>query len=543
MAERTLLIYESDSKHAKALKKAFEQFDFTVYVAKSEDEVQAHLGSGVVSLFIIRAENPNLGGFLLCKKVREISEYRHVPILLLSSEATEQTFEKHRSLDFAADYYMKLPADTDSILAAAHALFPFIDAEEGAEAAPAATAPAAAPVTEDRSAELRGEIERLQTENERLAGEIGSLKEELAAKAEEVREAGKKGKIAEEYAAEMDKAAEQMRALQETIKKLEVELAQERENAQRALEERTVVSKTVEDLKAQLKEESERSLKGASEQVEELKKKLDEARDELEDLRIVNKEMKEKVKMAEKDTERMKAEHEEFLAKKEGLEKRIADAEARAVQQIEEMKAAFEKKEADAREEAARLAEEMRSGYEAKIKPLEDEVKIKSEKIELLQAEKEALEIDAATAKYKAEQQEKQIAETQTKLEAAEKELAELRETVLQFSQISDERDAVQKERDDLAAKLAEREKTCVELEGRVAGAMAEISDLQNRTEAIAAEKVTLEKRVAELELVAKKLEKLEKAIAEKEKENAHLNEQIQSLLARIEAARKALEG
>ena len=106
MTTKTVLIYEYDNKHAKSLKKVFEQFDLTVQTARSEDDMQEFLGTGAIDLFVIRAENPSISGLLLCKKIREISEYRSTPILILSSEATEQTFEKHRALDFAADHYM-----------------------------------------------------------------------------------------------------------------------------------------------------------------------------------------------------------------------------------------------------------------------------------------------------------------------------------------------------------------------------------------------------------------------------------------------------
>ncbi|HOW51432.1 MAG TPA: hypothetical protein PLV42_05225 [bacterium] len=575
MTEKNLLIYENDSKHAKALKKAFEQFGFTVHTARSEDEMSGHLGSGAINLFIIRAENPNLGGFLLCKKIREIAEYRQAPIILLSSEATEQTFEKHRSLDFAADHYMSLPTDTDSILAAAHMLLPFIDGGEEAEEEGVAAAPAAqtaAPVDDGKAAALakenetlrkkiekleseskkragnadesiavKAEMEKLQEENEKLSGELGEIKEALASKAAQVRELEKRMAGADELSAEMDKSAAQIKELQLAVKKLEVELSAEQERLRASDEEKTQVSQTVEQLKAQLKEESERAMKGASVQAEELKKKYDEVKDELDDLKIVNKEMKDKVKTAEKDMEKMKAEHDAFLAEKGALEKKITDAEADAVKRVQEAQAAFEKREKDACEEACRLTEELKASYEEKMKPLQDELKIKTDKIEVLQAEKDSLEIDSASAKYKAGQMEKQHEEMKGKLEAAEKELGELRETVLQFSTISDERDAAHKERDELTAKLVELEKKHDEVFEKAAGAEMQITELQTRIEALVTDKGSLEKKVTELELVAKKITELEKTVSARDTEITKIQEESARLISVIEAVKKAV--
>lgn len=576
MAEKNLLIYENDAKYAKTLKKAFEQFGFTVHTAKAEEEMSGHLGSGAISLFIIRAENPSLGGFLLCKKIREIAEYRQTPILLLSSEATEQTFEKHRSLDFAADYYMKLPQETDSILAAAHALLPFIDGdeaeEEGVAAAPAAQTQTAAPADDGRAAALakenetlkkklekleadakrregnaeesiavRAELEKTQGENEKLSSELGEIKEALASKAAQVRELEKKMAGADEMSAEMDKSEAEKKELKLTVQKLQVELSAEQERLRAADDEKTQVSQTIEQLKAQLKEESERAMKGASTQAEELKKKYDEVKDELDDIKIVNKEMKDKVKAAEKDMEKMKAEHDAFLAEKGALEKKIADAEEAAAKRVQEAQSEFEKKEKEAQEEAKRLTQELKASYEEKMKPLTDELRIKTDKIELLQAEKDSLEIDSASAKYKAGQMEKQHEELKSKHEAAEKELGELRETVIQFSAIGDERDAAQKELGELKEKLAETEKRADETLEKASAAEVQITELQTRIEALVAEKGALEKKVAELELVARKITELEKTVAAKDAEIAKGKEEATRLATIISAVRDAV--
>ena len=108
---KNLLIYESDSANAGNLSALFEQFGFSVFVADSETKVQEILDNTKINAFIIRAENPGMQGFMLCKKIRALSLYASRPILLISSNADESTFDRHREFDYHADYYLKIPTD------------------------------------------------------------------------------------------------------------------------------------------------------------------------------------------------------------------------------------------------------------------------------------------------------------------------------------------------------------------------------------------------------------------------------------------------
>ena len=125
---KNLLIYEADQASAGNLTALFEQFGFSVLIADSEEKVQEILDKTKINAFIIRAENPGMKGFMLCKKIRANNLYAARPILLISSDADEATFDRHREFDYHADYYLKLPADDETILASMNAIYPFLDA-------------------------------------------------------------------------------------------------------------------------------------------------------------------------------------------------------------------------------------------------------------------------------------------------------------------------------------------------------------------------------------------------------------------------------
>ena len=134
---RNLLVYEADVAMSDALTTLFSAYNFEVFVASSEGRVQEALGKAKMDLFIIRAENPGMKGFMLCKKIRAMDDYSNAPILIISSDAKDEVFERHRQFEYRADYYMKMPVDNETMLAATHAIFPFL---EGMPEIPAASA-------------------------------------------------------------------------------------------------------------------------------------------------------------------------------------------------------------------------------------------------------------------------------------------------------------------------------------------------------------------------------------------------------------------
>ena len=149
---RNLLVYESDSANAEKLTALFEQFGFTVIVAASESKVMEILDKTPINAFIVRAENPDMQGFMLCKKIRALSMYATKPILLISSHSDETAFSRHRKFDYHADYYLKIPTDDETVLASMNAIYPFLDAL----------------VAEENAAEVAALKEKIAEEDEKL---------------------------------------------------------------------------------------------------------------------------------------------------------------------------------------------------------------------------------------------------------------------------------------------------------------------------------------------------------------------------------------
>ena len=67
-------------------------------------------------LILLYVELPKLSGFSICNKLRRHPVLRSVPLFLISSMATEETFVQHRRLKTAADEYFREPLDIEELL-------------------------------------------------------------------------------------------------------------------------------------------------------------------------------------------------------------------------------------------------------------------------------------------------------------------------------------------------------------------------------------------------------------------------------------------
>ena len=166
---RNLLIYEADVTNAQALSELFSGWGFKVYTAASPDKVQDIMAKAKPDVFIIRAENPvSTKGFAFCSQLRKMPEYAKTPILILSSEFSQEQFDKHASLPGHADDYLHIPVDNDTLIARLELIFPFIDG-----------LPDDDPDFSSDIAELKKRISNLENDNDMLTVFNHEMKERV----------------------------------------------------------------------------------------------------------------------------------------------------------------------------------------------------------------------------------------------------------------------------------------------------------------------------------------------------------------------------
>src|SRR5574341_685991 len=115
-----LLLVEPDAGFADEIRGAFEPAGFSVQVVATGEEAVERCRLGPFSLVILGAELPDMSGFSVCNRLKR--GLPHVPLILYTSEATEQAVEAHRATRTKADEYLRRPFELPDLLGKAAAL-------------------------------------------------------------------------------------------------------------------------------------------------------------------------------------------------------------------------------------------------------------------------------------------------------------------------------------------------------------------------------------------------------------------------------------
>src|SRR4051812_31846318 len=112
-----VLVFESDSKFAGELKGELETRGCAVTVV---DDAAVGLQTASVErpdLILLSIELPRMNGFSVCNKLKRDPALKDVPLIIMSSDSTEETFEQHRRLRTRAEDYVHKPISFGGLLA------------------------------------------------------------------------------------------------------------------------------------------------------------------------------------------------------------------------------------------------------------------------------------------------------------------------------------------------------------------------------------------------------------------------------------------
>lgn len=111
-AERTMpkvLVFESDSGFATELASELEKRNCKVTVVDDANVGLQTAASDKPDLILLTIELPRMNGFSVCNKLKRDPALKEVPLIILSSDSTEETFEQHRRLRTHAEDYVHKP--------------------------------------------------------------------------------------------------------------------------------------------------------------------------------------------------------------------------------------------------------------------------------------------------------------------------------------------------------------------------------------------------------------------------------------------------
>jgi DNA-binding response OmpR family regulator len=104
-----VLIIESDAEVARQLADALSRKGLDSRITADGTEGLALARTEQPRLIVLCVELSRVSGYSICNKLKKDPDLGQIPLILTSSQATEETFEQHKKLKTRAEAYLKKP--------------------------------------------------------------------------------------------------------------------------------------------------------------------------------------------------------------------------------------------------------------------------------------------------------------------------------------------------------------------------------------------------------------------------------------------------
>src|SRR5579862_4510767 len=108
MAQK-VLVFESDAQFAGELRSELTKLGCSVQVVDDGNAGLQQAASARPDLILLSIELPRMNGFSVCNKLKKDPALKDVPLIIMSSESSDETFEQHKKLRTRAEDYVHKP--------------------------------------------------------------------------------------------------------------------------------------------------------------------------------------------------------------------------------------------------------------------------------------------------------------------------------------------------------------------------------------------------------------------------------------------------
>ncbi len=104
-----VLVFESDAAFAGELRSELSKLGCSTNVVDDGNAGLQQAASDKPDLILLSIELPRMNGFSVCNKLKKDGKLKDVPLIIMSTESSDETFEQHRKLRTRAEDYVHKP--------------------------------------------------------------------------------------------------------------------------------------------------------------------------------------------------------------------------------------------------------------------------------------------------------------------------------------------------------------------------------------------------------------------------------------------------
>src|SRR5580698_2780905 len=104
-----VLVFESDAAFASELRNELSKLGCTTSVVDDGNVGLQQAAADKPDLILLSIELPRMNGFSVCNKLKKDPSLKDVPLIIMSSESSDETFDQHKKLRTRAEAYVHKP--------------------------------------------------------------------------------------------------------------------------------------------------------------------------------------------------------------------------------------------------------------------------------------------------------------------------------------------------------------------------------------------------------------------------------------------------
>lgn len=116
-----VLVFEADAEFATVVKGGLTALGCETTVVDEANVGLQEAAGNKPDLILLSIELPRMNGFSVCNKLKRDPALKDIPLIIMSSDSTEETFEQHRRLRTRAEDYIHKPISFGDLMGRARA--------------------------------------------------------------------------------------------------------------------------------------------------------------------------------------------------------------------------------------------------------------------------------------------------------------------------------------------------------------------------------------------------------------------------------------